>query len=100
MKSIDRRLTKLEESVLPRNDGMFTIEELCRSMWRSNPAHCRELAQESGDSIMRSYIPIFEAEDAKRSHGGSGNSAQQNSRAWEEFLAEHQSELDTSGSRD
>jgi hypothetical protein len=62
-------------------------------MWRSNPAHCRELAQEASDSIMRSYIPIFEAEDAQRNRGGSGSSAQQNSGAWEEFLADHQNKL-------
>jgi len=46
---------------------MFTIEALCRFMWRRNPAHCMELAQEPGDWVMRSYIPKFEAEDARRS---------------------------------
>ena len=86
-----KRISKLEEMALPRNDEMFTTEEHCRSMWRSNPAHCREPAQESGDSIMRSYIPIFEAEDAKRSHEESG--PVQRNTAWEEFPADHQNKL-------
>lgn len=95
-RQISRRLARLEEKVLPKDDGMFTMEELCRSMWRRNPAHCVELAQESGDSIMRSYIPIFEAEDAKRSYGERGTPVRQNSRAWDEFLADHRNKPERS----
>ena len=96
MKSIDRRLTKLEEMVLPPDHGMFTMEELCRSMWRRNPAHCRQLSQEPGEWLMRSYIPIFEAEDAKRNYGERGTPVQQSSRAWEEFLADHRNKPERS----
>ena len=42
------------------------MEEFCRDMWRRNPARCVELSQEPGEWIFRSYIPMFEAEDARR----------------------------------
>jgi len=51
----------------PAAEGTFTLEELCRAMWRSDPARCIQISEEPGEWIFRSYIPRFEAEDAERS---------------------------------
>jgi hypothetical protein len=65
-RQLSRRVTRIEKTLLPADDGMVTIEEFCRFMWRRDPAHCVELAKEPGDWIFRHYIPVFEAEDARR----------------------------------
>ena len=66
-RQLSGRVARIERTTRPADAGMFTIEELCRYMWRRNPAHCRELSEEPGDWVMRSYIPIFQADDARRS---------------------------------
>jgi hypothetical protein len=66
-RQLSARVSRIEKRIHPPDDGTFTLEELCRFMWRRNPAHCVELSQEPGEWIFRSYIPMFEAEDAKRS---------------------------------
>jgi hypothetical protein len=66
-RQLEAWVSRIEKRIhLKQDDGTFTLEKLCRSMWRSNPAHCRELSEESGEWIFRSCIPRFETEDAKR----------------------------------
>lgn len=66
-RQLNARISRIEKRMPPHDDGTCTLEELLRFMWRRNPAHCRELSEEPGEWIFRSYIPRFEAEDAKRS---------------------------------
>lgn len=65
-RQLSRRVRRIEERVRPKDACGFTLEELCRAMWRSNPAQCVQISQEPGEQIFRSYIPRFEVEDAER----------------------------------
>lgn len=68
-RQLSRRVTRIEKMLLPADDGMVTIEEFCRFMWRRDPAHCVELSRQPADWILRHYIPVFQAEDT-RCHNG------------------------------
>jgi hypothetical protein len=35
---LNNRLKKLERRLFPPDDGMFTLEELCRAMWQERCA--------------------------------------------------------------
>jgi len=65
-RQLSKRIRRIEERARPRDESGFTLEELCRAMWRSNPAQCVQISQKPGEQIFRSYIPMFEAEDASR----------------------------------
>jgi hypothetical protein len=62
-RQLSARIKRIEQRIHPRGDGGFTLEELCRAMWRRNPEHCLQISREPGDWIMSSYIPIFQAQD-------------------------------------
>lgn len=66
-RQLSARVSRIEERMLPKDDGTCTMEEFCRFMWRRNPAHYVERSEEPGDWIFRSYIPMFEAKDTARS---------------------------------
>jgi hypothetical protein len=59
-----KRLANLEERFLPRSDGSFTLEELCRSAWLRDKKGFRKRAE----SIRpyRFYLRQFEYEDSRR----------------------------------
>ena len=60
-RQISRRLERIEERVRPkRRDGMFTLEELCRDIWRSDEKAFRKMA---AGSFLTYFIPQFERED-------------------------------------
>jgi len=59
-----RRLAKVEERLLPRSDGLFTWEELCRSLWRRDKKGFRKAAESC--RIFRIFMPQFEREDMER----------------------------------
>ena len=60
-RQMSRRLEKVEERVCPkRRDGMYTLEELCRDMWRSDEKAFRKMA---AGSMLSHFIPQFERED-------------------------------------
>jgi hypothetical protein len=65
-RQLRRRIRRIEERERPRDEAGFTLEQLCRAMWRSNPAQCVRISEEPGEQIFRSYVPMFEAEDAER----------------------------------
>jgi hypothetical protein len=66
IRQLNARISRIEKRMPLKDDGTFTLEDLCRFMWRRNPAYCVDLSDEPGDWIFRSYIPMFEAEDAER----------------------------------
>ncbi len=46
----------------PASDGLFTLEELSRAIWRQDPNRFRKLATERFPELL-SLIPGFERED-------------------------------------
>ena len=60
-RQMSRRLERIEERVRPkRRDGMYTLEELCRDIWRSDEKAFRKMA---ACSMLSHFIPQFERED-------------------------------------
>ena len=57
------RVAKLENLICPQSDGntSTTLEELCRSMWRSNKKGFIELAKNNSYQL---FVYQFEQEDA------------------------------------
>ena len=59
-----RRLAKVEHRVCPkREDGGFTLEELCRAVWRRDEKGFRKMAGEYGS--FRYFVRQFELEGEK-----------------------------------
>jgi glycerophosphoryl diester phosphodiesterase len=56
-----KRVAKLQNLLSPQSDGSSTLEELCRSMWRSNKKHFIEMAKNNSYQL---YVYQFEQEDA------------------------------------
>ena len=60
---VKQRLKKLEDRLCPDTDETFTLEQLCRAMWRKDKSRFRKLAKQTRlDHFMRQ----FEFEDAER----------------------------------
>ena len=57
-----KRVAKLEDVMHPQSDGMWTLEELCRSMWREDKKKFKEMAQNSNYQL---FVYQFEREDAE-----------------------------------
>ena len=51
------------EKARPIRDGMYTLEELCRAIWRYDQEQFRKMAEHSS---VRLLIPQFEREGAER----------------------------------
>ena len=63
-RQIRKRLERIGERICPRGDGTFTLEELCRAMWRENKAaYMRKV--EKGDWALQYFVTQFEYEDAQ-----------------------------------
>jgi len=60
--SVKQRLKKLEDRLHPPHDEMFTLEELCRSMWEKNRKHFLELAEWSKLVLFAKQFELDEAE--------------------------------------
>jgi hypothetical protein len=56
-----KRVAKLQNLLSPHPDGGSTLEELCRSMWRSNKKYFIEMAKNNSYQL---YVYKFEQEDA------------------------------------
>jgi hypothetical protein len=63
MIKIKHRLEKLEQRLLPSDDGACTLEELCRAMWRQDKRKLLEMAKGSSLTL---FVRQFEFEDAER----------------------------------
>ena len=62
-KRINCRLKKLERVLTPPDDGTFTLEELCRTIWRTSRSDLLKLARDTGLGF---FAAQFEREDAAR----------------------------------
>jgi len=51
------------EKTHPQHDGTFTLEEVCRALWRKDERRFRRIAQHSTLTL---FIPQFEREDARQ----------------------------------
>ena len=60
------RVAKLEEVIHPQADGTFTLEEVCRALWRQDKETFLEIAKFTTYSLL---IPQFEREEAEASTG-------------------------------
>lgn len=60
---INKRLKKLEQKFSPEDDGTFTLEELCRAMWREDQRNFLGIAADSSLSL---FARQFECEDVER----------------------------------
>jgi hypothetical protein len=63
-RQLSRRIERIEERLCPRDEGRFTLEELCRAMWRIDPGRCIEISREPGAFTFRTFVPLFQAEEA------------------------------------
>jgi hypothetical protein len=61
--SILSRLRRVERKIQPRRDASFTLEELCRCIWRQDKRKFVEIAK--GTSL-RLLARQFEFEDVER----------------------------------
>lgn len=61
--AVNKRLQKLEDKLHPSHDGTFTLEELCRSMWRQDKNGFRKFAEKEREGL---FLRQFEFEDAER----------------------------------
>jgi hypothetical protein len=57
------RLLKLEQRILPADDGTCTLEEACRVMWRRDKQHFLELSENTN---LIHFARQFEFEDLER----------------------------------
>jgi hypothetical protein len=62
MTNLRRRLKALEKT-LPKHDGPYTLEELCRAIWRQDEGSFRQMTEYSFVPLL---ITRFEREDAER----------------------------------
>jgi hypothetical protein len=60
---LKKRLERLEHGLCSVRDDSFTLEELCRTMWRTDNEHFAPLA--SG-GFLNYFVRQFEIEDAGR----------------------------------
>jgi hypothetical protein len=60
--SMKRRLDALERRSYAPHDGIFTLEELCRSIWLSDKKHFLELARQTH---LSHFVAQFKFEDAE-----------------------------------
>jgi hypothetical protein len=63
---LNTRRKRIERRAPARDSGQGTLEALCRTMWRGDHAGYLEMAQEPGEYTLRTWIPLFEGEDARR----------------------------------
>jgi hypothetical protein len=60
---LHRRIDKLEKKHKPALENTFTLEQICRMMWRQDREGFREFARTITLPI-RAFIPAFERADA------------------------------------
>ena len=62
---LNNRLKKLEQKLSPPDDGMFTLEALCRALWRRDKQNFLKIACELHLGLL---VTQFEREDSDRNH--------------------------------
>jgi hypothetical protein len=66
---LSNRVLKLERLLPPTRDRTYTLEEICRSMWRQNKSHLIEIAKNNSYQL---FVYQFEREDAEAAAARSG----------------------------
>ena len=67
MRNLRRRIHRLEQQLCPSGDGLVTLEELLRSLWRDD----RDAFLGATESLNCRYLTRhFELEDAERDRRG------------------------------
>jgi hypothetical protein len=61
--NIKKRLDNLERELCPTHSVMFTLEELCRSMWHQDKKAFLKMAKDLNCSF---FMKQFEREEAER----------------------------------
>ena len=61
--SIRNRLLRVERNIRPQGDTGFTLEELCRYMWREDKRKFVKIAQGTSLSL---FVRQFEFEEVER----------------------------------
>ena len=61
---LNTRLKRIEMRKPAGEDSGGTLEDLCRAMWRRDRPGYLNLAQEPGEYTLKTWIPLFESEDA------------------------------------
>jgi hypothetical protein len=63
-RQLRKRVERVEQKACRQHDRTYTLEELCRLMWRQSKKEYLEMA--NGEQyFLRSFIPLFEGKDAK-----------------------------------
>jgi hypothetical protein len=62
-RSIRNRLLRVERKIRPTDDGGFTLEQLCRCMWRKDKRKFLEIAN---DTALGFFVRQFESEEVER----------------------------------
>jgi len=66
-RSIMNRLLRVEREIRPQDDTGFTLEELCRYMWREDKRKFLKIAQATSLSL---FARQFEFEEIERAEAG------------------------------
>ncbi len=64
VRGLKNRLLKIERRILQCDDGTFTLEELCRSMWHQDKRKFLEIANGSNLSLFARQFELDAAERA------------------------------------
>jgi len=65
MRATLKRVQKIEQRLSP-GDGLFTLEELYRAIWREDRTRYRQMSTGHLGTGMSVLLPVFEREDAER----------------------------------
>ena len=69
IQQLSNRVLKLERLIPPERDQSYTLEEICRSMWRQNKKQFIETAKNNSYQL---FVYQFEREDAEAAASRNG----------------------------
>jgi hypothetical protein len=64
-----RKRVEALEKVAPKDDRAFTLEQLCRRLWRQDKRAFLKVVEETG-TFSSSFVSQFELEDAESANAG------------------------------
>jgi hypothetical protein len=66
IQQLSNRIVRLERLVPRQEEGHYTLEEICQSMWRQNKWHFMQISKNSSFQL---FVHQFEREDAEAALG-------------------------------
>ena len=66
IRQLSNRIGRLERLAPRREDGLYTLEEICRAMWRKNKNRFMEIAK---NNTYQLFVYQFQREDAEAASG-------------------------------